>query len=178
MVAGGQAVQAKPALDKFMAEYAKTKAGAMAQALAESLIAVGKPAPSAWQVENWYQGSPADLASPGATVVVFWETWCPHCRKALPVLQTVYDRYRGKGLGVVGFTRLSRGTTDQSVKDFVSENKIRFAMAKESGALSSYFGVNGIPSAAVIKDGMVIWSGHPAAINDGMLQAWLADTAS
>lgn len=178
MLAGGQAVQAKPALAKFMDEYANTKAGARAQSLAQGLVAVGKPVPTDWQVENWYQGGPADLASSGTTVLVFWETWCPHCRKAMPVLQTTYEKYKGQGLGVVGFTKLSRGSTDQAVKDFVNKNNIGFAMAKETGSLSTYFGVNGIPSAAVIKDGIVIWSGHPAAINDGMLQAWLADTAS
>lgn len=178
MLAGGQAAQAKPALARFMDEYGNTKAGARARSMAQDLVAVGKPVPTDWQVENWYQGGPADLASSGTTVLVFWETWCPHCRKAMPALQTVYDKYQGKGLGIVGFTKLSRGSTDQAVKDFVSENNIRFPMAKETGSLSSYFGVNGIPSAAVIKDGMIIWSGHPAAINDGMLQAWLADTAS
>jgi len=178
MLASGKAVEAKPALAKFMDEYGNTRSGPRAQAMAADLAAVGKQVPGTWQVQDWYQGDASDLVAPGATVVVFWETWCPHCRKALPVLQSVYEKYQGKGLSIVGFTTLSRGATDQSVRDFAGQNNIRFALARESGELNTYFGVNSIPSAAVIKNGTVIWSGHPAAISEAMVQGWLADTSS
>jgi len=178
MLMGGRAMEAKPALAKFMEEYGATKAAATAQSMAQSLVAVGKTVPASWQVESWYQGGAADLAAPGATIVMFWETWCPHCRKAMPSLQATYEKYKSRGLSVVGFTRLSRGGTDQSIRDFIGQNSIRFAVAKESGVLSSYFGVSSIPAASVIKDGMVIWSGHPASISDDMLQEWLGNTAS
>jgi thiol-disulfide isomerase/thioredoxin len=178
MIASGKAVEAKPALAKFMDEYGATKAAARAQGLSNDLATVGKPVPATWQVDNWYQGSDADLTSGKTTVIVFWETWCPHCRRALPSLQTVYDQYRSKGLSVVGMTKLSRSSTEQAVKDFITQNKIGYPMAKENGALSSYFGVSSIPASVVIKNGIVVWSGHPASINGALLENWLGDNAS
>jgi thiol-disulfide isomerase/thioredoxin len=178
MITSGKAAEAKPALVKFMDQYGATKAAARAQSLSQDLVSVGKAIPANWQVDDWYQGSTADLTSANTTVVVFWETWCPHCRRALPSLQNVYDQYRSKGLNVVGVTKLSRSSTEQAVRDFITENKIGYAMGKENGALSSYFGVSSIPSSVVIQNGVVVWSGHPAAINGGMVESWLGNNAS
>ena len=32
-----------------------------------------------------------------ATVVVFWATWCPHCRSDVPLLKELAGGYQGKG---------------------------------------------------------------------------------
>jgi hypothetical protein len=39
--------------------------------------------------------------------------------------------------------------------------------------MSTYFGVRGIPAAAVVKDGQIVWRGHPARITEDMLKGWL-----
>ena len=39
--------------------------------------------------------------------------------------------------------------------------------------LAQYFAVSGIPAAAVVKNGKVVWRGHPARINDEMLKGWM-----
>jgi len=178
MVTSGKAAEAKPALAKFMDEYGATKAAAHAQGLSRDLAAIGKATPATWQVDQWYQGDQAALTSGKATVVVFWETWCPHCRRAMPSLQKVYEQYRSQGLNVIGMTKLSRNSTEQAVRDFIAQNNIDYPMAKESGALSTYFGVSSIPASVVIQNGVVVWSGHPAAINGGMVESWLGSSAS
>ena len=102
--------------------------------------------------------------------------WCPHCKREVPVLNTTYEKYSDRGLKIVGFTKLSRGKTEDEVKTFISENGISFPIAKESGDFSDSFNVTGIPAAAVAQNGTVIWRGHPAMINDTMIEEWLGDT--
>lgn len=47
------------------------------------------------------QLSMADLRGK-AVVVNFWASWCVPCRDEAPVLQQTYERYRGRGLVVLG----------------------------------------------------------------------------
>src|SRR5689334_18943077 len=39
----------------------------------------------------------------GKVVVVnFWATWCKPCQKEIPDLSKIYDKYKGKGLVMLG----------------------------------------------------------------------------
>jgi thiol-disulfide isomerase/thioredoxin len=104
---------------------------------------------------------------------VFWELWCPHCRREVPRIQQLHDKFSPKGFQIVGLTKMTRGKTEKEIMDFLAEQKVNYPSAKENGDLSSYFAVSGIPAAVVLKDGKVVWRGHPARINDGMIEAWL-----
>lgn len=43
----------------------------------------------------------SDLAG-RAIVLNFWATWCPPCRREMPMLDEFHANYRGKGLSVIG----------------------------------------------------------------------------
>lgn len=174
LVAQGKVEEAKAKLAVFQKQYSATRTGRSAQRVASELAVVGKTRPTDWKIEKWFQGqSDIDLASNDTTVVVFWETWCPHCRREVPKLQKMYETYKGQGLQVVGLTKVNKTSTDEGVATFVDENKMTYPVAKEDGTMSQYFGVSGVPAAAVLKDGKVIWRGHPVRITDDMLKAWL-----
>ncbi len=38
----------------------------------------------------------------GPMLINFWATWCPPCRKEIPMLKDLQERYRDRGLTVVG----------------------------------------------------------------------------
>ena len=90
----------------------------------------------------------------------------------MPKLEETYEKYKGK-LQVVGLTKVTKSSTDEKVQQFLSEQKVTYPIAKETGEMSDYFAVSGIPAAAVIKDGKVVWRGHPARLTDDMINAWL-----
>jgi thiol-disulfide isomerase/thioredoxin len=158
--------KASPAADGQQASWLRT--------LSREMEVVGKPTPQDWGIEKWYQGgSEGSLDDGGTTLLVFWEAWCPHCKSEVPRLQKVYDDFKGKGLMVVGLTRITKTATEESVQSFISDSKVGYPIAKETGAVAEYFNVKGIPAAAVIRDGKIIWRGHPLRLTDEMLKGWL-----
>jgi thiol-disulfide isomerase/thioredoxin len=162
---------AKAKLAELQTKYPNSRAARAAQRLNDELSVIGKPV-AGLDVAKWYQGELA--AVEGTTLLVFWEVWCPHCKREVPKMTGIADKYKDKGLTVVGLTKQSRGITDEQVSSFISDNNVTYPMAKEKedGKISQHYGVKGIPAAAVVKDGKVVWRGHPARINDAMLDGW------
>jgi thiol-disulfide isomerase/thioredoxin len=174
MVTAGKIDEAKSKLKSVGTKYAGTKMGSRFVGLSKELDVFGKDTPAKWGVEEWIQGEDAiDLQSKGTTLLVFWEAWCPHCRNEVPKLQQVYNKYHGKGLQMVGMTKMSRNTEESAVREILTTNKVTYPIAKEDGSLANYFAVSGIPAAAVVKGGKIVWRGHPASITDDMLLGWL-----
>ncbi len=170
----GKLVEARDAITEFMESYSGTKAGKQAQGLHRELSVIGKPTPDNWAIDKWFQGeNEIDLDSGDPTILVFWETWCPHCRREVPKLQATYERYRDQGLQILGLSKFSRGATEEKLLAFIDENSVEFPIAKESGALSAHFGVSGIPAVAVVKDQQVVWRGHPARLTQPVLEGLL-----
>jgi len=174
-VAKGEMDAAKKEMSELTTKYASTTMAKRARKMAAELEVVGKAVPAEWSknIEKYYQGEGnVDLAS-GTTLVVFWEVWCPHCRREVPELKATYEKLNSKGLNVVGLTKITRSATEEKVTDFIKENELNYPTAKEDGTLSKEFNVSGIPAAAVVKDGKIIWRGHPARLNDELLTGWL-----
>ena len=174
LVAAGNLEQAQAELAAWDQKYAGTNSAGWTGGLGRELAVVGKAAPADWAIEKWYQGeSEIKLDGKVPTLIVFWESWCPHCRDEVPKLQKVFDDYKGKGLQVIGVTRLTQTATEESAKTFIAEQKVSYPIAKETGALAEYFNVKGIPAAAIVKDGKIVWRGHPMRITDELLHHWL-----
>ncbi len=170
----GKYDDAKQRLEKLKTDYGTTQTYKKARRLEQELAIIGKPAPATWDIEKWYQGKDqVKLDGSGTTLVVFWEEWCPHCRREVPELVKTYDALKGQGLQVVGLTKITKSSTEEKVQAFISEQKINYPIAKETGALSEHFGVSGIPAAAVVKDGKIVWRGHPASLSQDQLKSWL-----
>ncbi len=174
MISSGKIDDARTKMKSYGVKYASTKVGRSFQRLNQELAVFGKNAPSDWAVEKWFQGeSEINLASNEPTVVVFWETWCPHCQREVPKLQAFYDSLKGDGLQIVGLTKVTKSSTEQKVEDFIKQKNLSYPIAKENGSASQHFGVAGIPAAAVVKDGKIIWRGHPSRLSEEQLRSWL-----
>ena len=59
------------------------------------------------------------------------------------------------------------------MRKFIEEHRLEFPLAKEDGKVATYFGVGGIPAAAIIKEGTIVWSGHPANLTAAVLNKLL-----
>ncbi len=86
----------------------------------------------------------------GKVVLVnFWATWCPPCRKELPSLMKLQEKYRDKGLAVVGISMDEGGAN--YVGKFLAKQKVTYPVILGNGELARGFGgVIGVPASFLI----------------------------
>lgn len=174
LVSSGDTVKAKAEMAKFMQKYGSTTAAKSARRTYQELQVIGKAKPADWGIDKWFQGQNAvDLNSDKTTLVVFWELWCPHCKREVPKLQAMYEKMGGDDLQIIGLTKVTKSSTEEKVASFIDTENITYPVAKENGSASSHFGVSGIPAAAVLQNGKVVWRGHPARLSEAQLKSWM-----
>ena len=172
----GDYAEAKRLMDAFERKYSATKAMRSVRRMAKELSVIGKQASASWlanQVDQWYQGGNRSLSDRGTKLLVFWETWCPHCQREVPKLSAFYDKYRRRGLEVIGFTKLTKSSTPDKVRQFINDRGVNYPIAKENATISDHFAVSGIPAAALVKDGVIVWRGHPGKLSEAQIERHL-----
>jgi peroxiredoxin len=83
----------------------------------------------------------------GKVVLVnFWATWCPPCRKEMPDLQALYDKYKDHGFVVVSISDEEAA----KVQPFIAERKITYPVLLDPGRkVNDLFQVEGIPKSFI-----------------------------
>ena len=167
----GRADEARAKIVEFRSNYGSSKIAGQATYFSHELEVVGKDAPTDWGIEKWFQGEKAiDLSGKKPILIIFWEEWCPHCKDEMPKLEQVYAAHKAQGLQILGVTKVTQTSTDEKVQAYLAANGIEFPIAKESGVMSDYFSVSGVPAAVMIKSGKVVWRGHPIRITEETLK--------
>jgi len=73
----------------------------------------------------------------------FWATWCPPCRREMPDMQKLYERFSSKGLVVLAVSDEKRET----VEDFLKKQNYTFPVVLDPGRkVNTAFGIEGIPN--------------------------------
>ena len=94
------------------------------------------------------QGKPWHLRDLKGKVVLvnFWATWCPPCRKEMPDLQALYDKYKDQGFVVLSISDEEMA----KVSPFIAERKITYPVLLDPGRkVNDAFVVEGIPKSFV-----------------------------
>lgn len=109
-------------------------------------------------------GEKIDLSLLGEKVYVinFWFISCPPCKKEMPELNQIVEKYKGKDVVFVGIALDDKA----SLKKFLQTTPFNYQIVANGNAYASKYDVSGFPTNVVIgKDGLVKFSTTGLASN-------------
>ncbi|WP_018968624.1 TlpA disulfide reductase family protein [Rubritalea marina] len=131
---------------------------------------------------TWLQGDPVATFDEAGKVYMLelWATWCGPCVQIIPHVNELHQKYADKGLVIVGMNVWEDDIN--TPKKFLADqgDKMSYRVAFSGGSNSDFAstwlkpaGVQGIPHALIMKDGKIIFKGHPGGINHAMIESML-----
>ena len=118
-------------------------------------------------------GDPITLSSLRGrpTLVNFWASWCPPCRRELPSLQAAYDRYGDK----IGFIAIDVKEDQATVESFVKELNLTFPVALDpDGQVSDLsYQARGIPTTIFVDANGVVAARHVGPLDETTIDNYL-----
>lgn len=93
----------------------------------------------------------------------FWATWCAPCRKSMPELQALHEKWSARGLVVLGLS-IDESKDAAKVKKFVASRKLGYPIAMDAarGPTWERFRVQSVPATFLVDaEGRVVarWLG-------------------
>lgn len=77
-------------------------------------------------------------------IVNFWGTWCEPCKREMPFMNEIYQKYQNKGIELFA---LNASESDFVVKKFVSEYNLKFPIGIDNNQeILNMYNVNPLPT--------------------------------
>lgn len=130
----------------------------------------------ALEIRDWLKGEPIDkLDSQRTYVVEFWATWCGPCIESIPHISELAKKY--EDIIFLGISVLEE-PKDDNIKKFVEQMgekmsyRVGYSGNKDGMAATWLIPAlqDGLPTAYVVKDGLIQWIGHPTNLDKVLRQ--------
>jgi pimeloyl-ACP methyl ester carboxylesterase len=129
---------------------------------AQELLKPGTPAPDfQLQTPNGKTVKFSEFAKGKYVVIDFWASWCPDCRKDLPEIIRLYDKFNRYGVEFLG---VSFDTDKEKWQNYIAQEGVPYPQVSElkrmnQSEVAKAYGVRWIPSIYLIgPDGKVLVS--------------------
>ena len=125
-------------------------------------------------------GEPVSFSNLEGQVVVlnFWATWCPPCRREMPLLDVVHKQYRSRGVSVIG---IDVGEPIDLVASYTKSIGVEYPVWVDSSLsgpsasttveLYARFGGVGLPTTFFVDHSGKIVDVHVGELSRGLLQS-------
>jgi cytochrome c biogenesis protein CcmG/thiol:disulfide interchange protein DsbE len=134
----------------------------------------GRPAPG-FSLDVVGGGDTVDLASLRGQVVVvnFWASWCRPCREEHPALLAAWERYRERGVVIVG---VGYEDTEEGALAYAEELGGDWPLVADPGSRTAIdYGVFGVPETFVIAPDGTIAGKTVGAVTYDWLEVHIED---
>ncbi len=129
---------------------------------------------------DWVRGTPESAFEPGRVYVFeFFGVDCSHCREHAPRIERIERRFRQDGVRFIAVTDDTRAEVEAwlalpaqatNAADAVVSDPDRSVLALQNGTFRAF-----TPRFFVVKDGVLLWFGHPKE-SEPVLEAIVAGT--
>jgi thiol-disulfide isomerase/thioredoxin len=130
--------------------------GTKARTMTPGLLVPGSAAP-AWTLKD-AAGKDVSLSDFAGKVVVldFWGSWCPPCRAAMPSVEKIHQKYKDKGVVVIGLNYERRPDADPA--KFMRDNGFTYRLVRGAETIAGDYKVPGWPTFYVVDTkGKIVW---------------------
>lgn len=137
----------------------------------------------------WLQGEAIKAWKKDCVYVFeFWATWCGPCLQAMPHVEAIHEKVLAEKINaqIVGINVFD-SVPAEKLKKFLEKRPIRptYTMgvdSKDSRKTQKYWlnplGVKGIPHAVAVKNGKILWQGHPQNLSFELIKTMTAENFS
>ncbi|MDM8521522.1 redoxin domain-containing protein [Anaerolineales bacterium HSG6] len=112
------------------------------------------------------------------TLINFWASWCPPCRRELPALQAAYETYgdtRTANGHTINFIAVDVKEDQATVSDFAQQLDLTFPIVLDSsGSVSNLdYRVSGLPTTIFLDANGVIVQRHVGPLDETLIDGYL-----
>lgn len=138
--------------------------------------AVGDSLPAEMLPKTVIQGEAVPAWDPGTTYLFeCWATWCGPCLRAMPHLEAMWQEVKDEKIRVIGLNlRDNRSAADlRTFLQTLRRGPVTYSNLQiTDDTLPKRLGIQGIPYAFIVRNGIIVWHGHPMRITTDDLRAF------
>ncbi|MGF7533436.1 endospore biogenesis thiol-disulfide oxidoreductase StoA [Bacillus mexicanus] len=110
------------------------------------------------------------------TILHFWTSWCPPCKKELPQFQSFYNAHQSGSVKLVTVNLVNSEQNQKAVEDYIKANKLTFPIVLDSkGELMKEYHIITIPTSFLLNEKGEIEKTKIGPMTAEQLKEWMEE---